>query len=260
MSIRERLRLSFDPAYFFSWVTGYAIDDWQRELCKAVAHAAFNLNAEPRKFHLAAARQSGKTELTASLAAWLAAYGRIGETVALVGPAERQALYLLAKAKKHLRQLPSDEIQIVRENEGEVVLSNASNIVAVPQNPDGIRCLTCACVVADEAARCSPEVWPALFPMISVSRGLAILLSTPAGRENLFGQLDRDRASDWHYTKVTVDQNPRMTQAELNSQRRILGSARFKSEFEVDYEGGLDTAFFDPEVLARARASFATLD
>jgi len=254
------LRLSFDPAYFFEFVTGYSADPWQRELCKAVAHAAFNTKAEPRKFHLAAARQSGKTELTASLSAWLAAYGRVGETVALVGPAERQALYLLGKAKKHLRQLPTDEIQIGRENEGSVMLSNGSQIIAVPQNPDGIRCLTCACIVADEAARCSPEVWPALFPMISVSRGLAILLSTPAGRENLFGQLDRDRDADWHYTKVGVADNPRMTEAELNSQRRILGSARFKSEFLVDYEGGLDTAFFDPEVLARARANFPTLD
>jgi hypothetical protein len=260
MSIHQRLQLAYDPAFFFEWVTGYSADGWLQSLCKAVAHAAFNLNAEPRKFHLAAARQSGKTELTASLAAWLAAYGRVGETAALVGPAERQALYLLGKAKKHLRQLPSGEAEITRENEGEVALSNGSNIVAVPQNPDGIRCLTCACIVADEAARCSPEVWPALFPMISVSRGLAILLSTPAGRENLFGQLDRDRPDDFFFTKVTVADNPRMTQAELDSQRLVLGSARFKAEFEVDYEGGLDGMFFDPETLARARASFPTLD
>jgi hypothetical protein len=260
MGIRERLQLAYDPSFFFSWVTGYAIDGWQRELCRVVAHAAFNLTAEPRKVHLAAARQSGKTQLTASWAAWLAAYGRVGETVALVGPAERQALYLLGKAKKHLRMLPEGEAEIVRENEGEVALSNGSNIVAVPQNPDGIRCLTCACVVADEAARCSPEVWPALFPMISVSRGLAILLSTPAGRENLFGQLDRDRPSHWHFTKVTVAANPRMPEAELQSQRRVFGSARFHPQVLVDYEGGLDESFFDPEVLARARANFPTLD
>jgi helicase-like protein len=261
MSIRERLRLSYDPSYYFQWTTGYKIDDWQKELCGQVARAALHADVEPRRFHLAAARQSGKSEIVAALAGWLAAFGRVGETVALTAPSERQSTYLLGKVKKHLRQLPSGEASITRENEGEVWLSNGSNVVAMPQNVNTIRCYTASCVVADEAARVDPDLFAAVLPMTSVSRGLAILLSSAAGRTNLFGQLDRDRPDDWHFTRVTAAMNPRMTTRELESQRRILGSTRYRAEFEIDYDAGTgDESFFDPETLERARASFPTLD
>jgi helicase-like protein len=261
VSIRERLRLSFDPAYYFQWVTAFKIDDWQAALCKEIAHAALNPAHEPRRFHLAAARQSGKSEIVAALAGWLAAFGRTGETVALTAPSERQSTYLLGKVRKHLRMLPQGEPSITRENDGEIWLSNGSNVVAMPQNVNTIRCYTASCVVADEAARVDPDLFAAVLPMTSVSRGLAILLSSAAGRNNLFGQLDRDRPDDWHFTRVTAADNPRMTARELESQKRILGSTRFRAEFMIDYDAGTgDERFFDPETLARSRASFPTLD
>jgi hypothetical protein len=67
-------------------------------------------------------------------------------------------------------------------------LSNGSRILALPGGDEGaIRGFSgVRCLVLDEAARIPDALWIAVRPMVAVSRGSMMVLSTPFGRRGFF--------------------------------------------------------------------------
>jgi hypothetical protein len=77
-------------------------------------------------------------------------------------------------------------------------------------------------VLLDEAAQVSEELYYAVRPMLAVSRGKLILLSTPRGKRGIFWHA-WDQEPNWKRVEVTADQCPRISQEYLEQERRAIG-------------------------------------
>ena len=93
-------------------------------------------------------------------------------------------------------------------------------------------------VVVDEAARCEDALVTAVRPMLAVSQGRLIALTTPAGKRGWFYEAWTGDDS-WHRVKVAATECPRISQAFLDEELRELGAQRFSEEYQL--------AWIDPD-------------
>jgi predicted phage terminase large subunit-like protein len=109
-------------------------------------------------------------------------------------------------------------------------------------------------VLVDEAARVSEELYYSdVRPMLAVSRGRLILLSTPHGKQGIFWHA-WNQEPDWKKVKITADHCPRVSKEFLDEERRALPSAWFEQEYRCEFvqeEGSIFKEswiqYFDPE-------------
>src|SRR5207245_6682944 len=91
-------------------------------------------------------------------------------------------------------------------------------------------------LIIDEAARVSTDLYRAVRPMLAVSGGRLILLSTPFGRRGFFYQACADPAADWLRFEVRAEQIPRISRAFLVEELRTLGQSWFNQEYTCSFE------------------------
>ena len=80
----------------------------------------------------------------------------------------------------------------------------------------------CSLMLIDEAAQVSEELYFMVRPMLAVSQGRLILLSTPHGKRAVFWRA-WDQEPNWKRVKVTADQCPRISKDFLEQERRAVG-------------------------------------
>jgi tRNA(Met) C34 N-acetyltransferase TmcA len=142
------------------------------------------LTSRSRRLLLNCTRQWGKS----TTAAWKAAHRAVlqpGALVVLVSPTERQTGELFLKTGGAL-----DAMGFARRGDRTHALSwvlpNGSRILGVPGTEATVRGYSAAnLVIVDEAARVEDELYRSLRPMLAVSNGDLILLSTPFGERGL---------------------------------------------------------------------------
>ncbi len=170
---RERLQLAYalDPAQLFRHVTGHNADTWQARL----------LRSQSRRILLNCCRQSGKTTSTAVLVAHQALYTP-GSLSLILAPTERQSKELFRLVKRYWRMLGSTPAAL-SETSTSLELSNGARVAALPENPAGVRGYSGASLlVLDEASQLDDLAYDAVLPMVGVSRGRILALSTPNGQ------------------------------------------------------------------------------
>src|SRR6185369_6360406 len=98
-----------------------------------------------------------------------------------------------------------------------------SRIIALPENERTIRGYSgAALLVVDEASRVSDALYASVRPMLAVSRGRLVVLSTPFGKRGFFfEEWSSDRA--WERIRITADQCPRISPEFLEEERLALG-------------------------------------
>ena len=112
-----------------------------------------------------------------------------------------------------------------RETQLTIELANGSRIISLPSNEEGIRCYSGVnLLVIDEAARVSDDLYRAVRPMLAVSHGRLIAMSTPFGRRGWYFE-SWESPRNWRRTKITADQCPRITPEFLAEERQALASA-----------------------------------
>src|SRR5207244_12905502 len=76
-------------------------------------------------------------------------------------------------------------------------ISNNSRVVSLPGDPKTIRGYSApALIVIDEAALVDDAVFNAVRPMLAVSQGTLMLLSTPSGRRGQFFERSEEHTSE----------------------------------------------------------------
>jgi len=202
---------------------GIEPDPWQCDL----------LNATEERIILNCARQSGKSTIVAILALHHALLNP-GSLVLILSPSLRQSELLLEKISTFYRRLGrpggSDT-----DSATTLKLRNGSRIAALPGSESTTRGFSPSLVLLDEAARVSEELYYSdVRPMLAVSRGQLILLSTPHGKQGIFWHA-WDEEPDWKKVKVTADQCPRIEKDFLEQERRALGEWRFAQEYRCEF-------------------------
>lgn len=105
-------------------------------------------------------------------------------------------------------------------------------------------------LIIDEAARVPDELVEATRPMLAVSGGTLVMLSTPFGTRGAFYEawVSRER---WERFQVPATEVPRIDPAFLSEEKRVLGLWAFRQEYECQFMADAG-AVFDPSDIEAA--------
>lgn len=149
---------------------GIQPDPWQTEV----------LTSDARRILLNCSRQSGKSTVTALLAVHTAHF-QPESLVLLLSPGQRQSQELFKKALDIHRSF-ADSVDTHAESALRLELKNGSRILALPGKEETVRGYSGVRLLAiDEAARVPSDLYLSIRPMLAVSGGRLIALSTPYG-------------------------------------------------------------------------------
>lgn len=231
------LATALDPARLAD-ATGLAPDPWQVEVLRSTA---------PRIL-LNCARQTGKSTITAVLATHTALYDA-GSLVLLLSPTLRQSGELFKKCLAVYRTL-GRPVPPASETALSLTLENGSRIVSLPGKEGTVRGYSGVdLLVIDEAARVPGDLYLSARPMLAVSGGRLVALSTPFGRRGWWA--DAWLGSEaWQRVEVPAVMCPRITPAFLGEERRTLGAWWFEQEYECTFLDSQTQVFTSAEVEA----------
>ena len=219
---------------------GIEPDPWQVAVLRSTA----------RQLHLNCSRQVGKSTITAILAAHTALYDP-GSPTLILSPSLRQSSLLFAKVKATLRGLGSEFSDLMTDNALSVTLGNGSAIHSLPGKAGTVRGFSgVRLLIIDEAAYVADELYRAVRPMLAVSGGRLVLLSSPFGRRGFFFEEAKRGGERWQHVEVDYRDCPRMDPDFIEEEKRALGIF-FAQEYECQF---LDTvnALFAGEDIDRA--------
>ena len=203
---------------------GMQPDPWQ---------IAFLESQHPRML-LNCSRQAGKSTVVAILALTEALFTN-GALILLVSRTHRQSSELFRIVLDNYARL--DEPMLVRRNATELKLSNGSRIVCVPCKGGTIRGFAGVhLIIIDEAAQVPDDIYRTVRPMLAVSKGRLICLSTPFGKRGFFWQSWARGGADWARIEVPATQVPRIAAEFLEAERRGLGESWFRQEYLCSFE------------------------
>jgi hypothetical protein len=115
-------------------------------------------------------------------------------------------------------------------------LANESRIVSLPGDGDTVRGFSApALVVEDEAAFVTDALYMAIRPMLAVSGGRLVLMSTPHGKRGHFYDAWTNGDPDWQRESVTALEVPRISAAFLARERAEIGDFWFRQEYGCEF-------------------------
>jgi Terminase large subunit, T4likevirus-type, N-terminal len=237
-ALRESMRMALDRLRFASEL-GIAPDPWQEEL----------LRSSSDRILLNCCRQSGKSTMAGIIALHRAlCYPR--SLCLILAPAERQAKETFAKVLESYRKLGNAVAPDSYRKLG-MSLANGSRIEALPGTEKTIRGFSGVdLLVLDEAARVDDELYFAVRPMLAVSGGALLILSTPYGKRGVFFK-EWSEGEGWERYEVPAAECPRISPEFLEEEREALPSWVYRQEYECSFEETEDQVFTH-EMIERA--------
>lgn len=220
--------LSLDLAYGLDPVLvaremGLDPDPWQQKFLRQPAQRTL----------LNASRQSGKSTVTGILAAHTALYDP-GSLTLLLSPTQRQSHELFRKALDAYRAIPT-AIPIVQESALRLELENGSRIVSLPGKETTVRGFSGVRLLAvDEAARVADELYYSVRPMLAVSGGRLVALSTPFGTRGWWYEA-WESDERWERYRVPASDCPRISEEFLEEERRSMGEWWWAQEYGCEF-------------------------
>lgn len=232
ITIRDDLRWAVDPVAFANEGLGFTLDAWQAQV----------LRSTQKQSILNCSRQSGKSTTAAILGVHRAIY-HPHSLILLISPSLRQSSELFRKANEFLRRIDSAS-ERVEDTQLTCTLSNASRVVSLPSSAATVRGFSAVdLVVEDEAARVPEELYRAIRPMLAVSGGQLILMSTPAGRRGHFFEAWNKGGEGWERVEIRATECSRITADFLASERANLGDRSFAQEYLCEFIDSDDSVF-----------------
>jgi len=228
VSLAEDLKLALDRCAF-ARALGLEPDGWQEELlCSTSDRVLLNCS-----------RQSGKSTISGVIALHRALYYP-GSLVLCLAPALRQSQELFGKVLGFYRDL-GRPVSPQAERKLSLELENGSRIVTLPGTEKTIRVFSgTSLLVLDEAARVEDELYFAVRPMLAVSSGALMMLSTPYGMRGVFYE-EWTSGHGWERYEVSASQCPRISEEFLEEER--LPPFIFRQEYECSFEETEDQVF-----------------
>jgi hypothetical protein len=238
----QRAAAYFEPrenhdAQALMLAAGLNPDPWQSDL----------MRERPDRALLLCSRQAGKSMAVAAIALDQA-LSHPGTTTLLVSPSQRQSAELLGKVRS-LAMAQRKRVGLERLSVLSMQLDSGSRIVSLPGKAEVIRGYTADVLVLDEAAWIPDTLYESVRPMLAVSGGRLLALSTPFGRRGWF-HAAWTGSEAWHRTRVTAYQVPRISAEFLEEERRSLPATVFAAEYECQFSDTLESVFGNEDVRA----------
>jgi hypothetical protein len=221
-------------------ILGTDLDPWQRDA----------LASEAQQLLLNVTRQGGKSTVAALIGLHRALYVD-RSLVLIVSPGERQSFLLFEKVMASYKAL-GRPVASRTENVFSLKLVNGSQVHALPGKDGTIRGFSdVALLLIDEAARVPDPIMAAVRPMLAVSGGRLIAMSTPWGKRGWWHSAWTEGGDDWQRYEVPATDCPRISPEFLAQERRTLPDLVFRSEFLCEFTETEDQ-YFRSESIGRA--------
>jgi hypothetical protein len=235
MLASTELAMALDPVCM-SQVAGLTPDPWQARF----------LRSQSKRILVNCSRQTGKSTTTATLADHVAFY-EPDSPVLLLSPSLRQSSELFRKCLEVYRAL-GRPVQADSESALKLELENGSRIISLPGKEGTVRGISKVKVlIIDEASRVPDELYMAVRPMLAVSGGKLILLSTPFGTRGFFWEAWKHR-KDWDYFEVPATECPRISSEFLEEERQNMGDFWFQQEYMCKFMDAQSAAFRSEDI------------
>lgn len=219
--------------------TGKEPDPWQGSLLRSGA---------PRTL-LLCSRQAGKSTVTAALAVHEALY-QAPALILLLSPSLRQSGELFRKCLDCFNAL-GRPVGVENESALRLELANGSRIESLPGKEETIRGFSgVGLLIADEAARVPDPLYYSIRPMLAVSGGRFIGLTTPFGKRGWFYSEWTEGGPGWQRVRVPARDCSRISAEFLEEERRALGPWWFTQEYECEFVDTTDQVFSSEHVEA----------
>jgi hypothetical protein len=223
---------AMNPLSFARQQLGFSPDPWQETV----------LQSKRSRLLLNCSRQSGKSTTTAILALHQALYAP-HSLVLLISPSLRQSSELFRKVTDLLARLPGRP-SLTEDNRLSLRMKNGSRIVSLPSKEETIRGFSGASlIIEDEASRVSDALYFAIRPMLAVSSGRLILMSTPWGKRGHFFEAWTKGGDTWERIQVTAYDCPRISPAFLAEEKAQMPDLWFRSEYLCEFTDTEDSVF-----------------
>ncbi len=243
----KHLAVALDPALVLQR-QGLTPDPWQAALLRSTAQQSL----------LLCTRQAGKSTTTAALATHTACYVP-DSLVLLLSPSLRQSQELFLKVQQAYHALgkpvPQRDTSALR-----LTLANGSRVVALPGSEATVRGFSgMRLLIIDEASRVDDALYYSVRPMLAVSGGRLVALTTPFGKRGFFHQEWTEGGPSWQRVKVTAYDCPRISPAFLEQERAALGDRWFNQEYLCEFSDTIDQVFAYEHVMAALDANVQPL-
>ena len=216
---------------------GITLDPWQEEMVSSTAS----------RLLLNCSRQIGKSTTTGVLATYTALQRK--SLVLLLSPSLRQSQELFRKCLDVYRATDRP-VPASAENALSLELENGSRIVSLPGKEATVRGFSGASLlIIDEASRVPDALYKSIRPMLAVSHGRLVLLSSPFGTRGFFWE-EWKRRAHWHYFEIDATQCPRIAPEFLEEERESMGDWWFQQEYMCQFLDS-ETAAFRTEDIER---------
>ncbi len=230
-ALMSDLARALDPVLLAAQV-GLVPNPWQTDVLRSTAS----------RLLLNCSRQSGKSTITSILALHTALYAS-DSLVLLLSPSLRQSGELFKKCIATYKDLgrpvsPESETALT------LTLQNGSRIVSLPGSKDGnIRGYSGVnLLVIDEAAWVAESLYMSVRPMLAVSGGRMLALSTPHGTRGWFYEAWRG-VEPWERYEVPAPLCPRISEEFLAEERRNMGEWWYDQEYMCQFSDAETQAF-----------------
>jgi hypothetical protein len=216
---------------------GLSPDPWQADLLRTI----------PPRVLLLCSRQSGKSATAAAMALRVALL-EPPSLILLLSPTLRQSGTLFRDKVLPLWRALGRPVEATQLTALTMTLASGSSIVSLPGSEETIRGYSgVRLLVIDEAARVADDLYRSVRPMLAVSRGSLVALSSAYAKMGFFFDAWTG-AEPWHRVKVTAYDCPRISKDFLEEERRALGQRWFEMEYLCEFGDAIDAVFREEDI------------
>lgn len=234
----EYVLCAVNASEFMERAYGIKPDPWQEEVL---------LDDSIRKA-LLCSRQSGKSTVCATLALHRAVFFR-KSMILIISNSARQAEETFRKVKEGLPYI-GRMCNVVHETQSMLELGNGSRIISLPGKQESVRSYSAvSLMIIDEAAQVCDDLYNSVKPMLAVSQGSLIALSTPYGKQGWFFEA-WDQHEDWKKVMITADDCPRITKEFLDREKREVGEWWLRQEYYCEFVDAQTQLFSHEDIMA----------
>ena len=220
-----------DPVLWAKEVLGYHPDPWQAKV----------LRSRSKNIILNCSRQSGKSTTCAALGLHESIY-RMPSFGLVIAPSQDQSSELMLKFDEFRGavELPSDYLDT--DTKLAVRFKNGNRFIARPGSEKTARSFSAVTLLLeDEAARVLDPLYNSVRPMLAVSNGRHILMSTPFGKRGHFFHIWDEQKDLWEWYEIPAEICPRISKEFLEGEKRI--NPWFEQEYHCVFLEAIDSVF-----------------
>jgi len=222
-STSDDMAYSLDPVLWAKEVLGFHPDPWQADL----------LRSRARKIILNCSRQSGKSTTCAALGLHESIYRRPSFGL-VIAPTQDQSSELMLKFDEFRGavELPSDYLS--SDTKLAVRFANGNRFIARPGSEKSARSFSAVTLLLeDEASRVLDDLYNSVRPMLAVSNGRHILMSTPFGMRGHFHKIWSEELDLWQWYAIPAEMCPRISKEFLEEEKRT--NPWFEQEYHCKF-------------------------